>query len=196
MESPSKGIPLRKKRYLLRDSDRSGFTYRNVELVSDEGFLVGGDEFDTPPPSKKLYPGEGDVSPGDTRANYTDYSNQPVNYANMQVVDTNSTISLNKHTDNAGNYTYNKSIVYLAGSSETTQLATDPQIASSNHGDFLTLQGGSNAVVIVNGSGVRLYSSYFKMESGAIINLIYDATNGLWCETSRMYPNFQLTGEF
>lgn len=411
----SRGIPLKKKRYLLRDSDRSGFTYKNVELVNDNGSLVGGDEFDAPPPSNRIYPGEGDVSPGDTRSDYTSYSVpeslQPV----VQYLNTASQISLDKKTDNAGNYTYNKSIVYICGSNSNVALSpilslgpytadtstlflahldTDysdsstvgatptavamsssdtiykvgsgsgvfngtsayikyptnsiyrlasgdftvecyayftsltstakkaiicfwtgtgnqrswyfcyspsdnklilqysksgldiysiasnkwipelnawyhvafvrssdnyyffidgnmhgngslptrvkffdgsssfalgcvnpdatathffpgyldearvsnvarwtsnfnvSQISPSVHGDFLTLQGACSAVTIRNEYGVRLYSSFFSINSGSQLNLIYDATNGLWCETSRMGPNYSLQGEY
>ena len=54
----------RVSRFKKRDSDRSGFTYKEIRLVDDEGSLVGPDEFDTPPPSNFPIGGEGDVSPG------------------------------------------------------------------------------------------------------------------------------------
>jgi hypothetical protein len=190
----SKGVPLRKKKYLLRDSDRSGFTHRNIELFSDNGHLVAGDEFDAPPPSNRLYSDEGGVSPGDVRSDPTDYSNQTPSV--LQILNTASVISLNHGVDNAGQYTYNKSIVYVAGSNDTVMLDSNPQIAASVQSDLLTLQGAGSSVILKNGSGLRLYSSYLRLDSGSIVTFFYDATGGLWCETSRMAPNFSLTGEF
>lgn len=195
MES-SRGIPLGKKRFLLRDSDRSGFTYKNIELVHDNGSLVGPDEFDMPPPSDRLYPGEGDVSPGDVRNDYLSYSVQSAQMISVQYVTSASTISLNRQTDNAGNYTFIKSIVYVCGSAGDILLDSNPQISPSEHGDFLAVQGVGSSVTIRSGSGLSLYTSYLKIDSGTIVNLIYNATNGVWHETSRMDPNFSFTGAF
>ena len=63
----SRRIPLQRRKYLLRDSDRSGFTYFRQELVKDEGFLVHPSEKDEPPPSDKPLGGEGDINKGDIR---------------------------------------------------------------------------------------------------------------------------------
>jgi len=190
----SKGIPLRKKKYLLRDSDRSGFTHKNVELFLDNGVLVAGDEIDAPPPSNKLYPDEGGVSPGDVRANPTDYSQQTE--TQVQYLETTSQINMNHQVDNAGAYTYNKSIVYVSGSGSDVLLSSDPQIVSSVHSDFLTIQGVGSSVILINSCGLRLYSSVLRLDSGSLVSFIYNATDGLWCETSRMAPNFALTGRF
>ena len=190
----SKGIPLRKKKYLLRDSDRSGFTHRNVELFSDNGSLVAGDEFDAPPPSNRLYPDEGGVSPGDVRSNPTDYSVQT--HVTVQSLNTASQITLNKGVDNAGQYTFNKSQVYVTGSNSAVALSSNPQIVASFHGDFVTIQGVGSSVVLNNGNGLRLYSDILRLDSGSLVTFIYDTTGSLWCETSRQSPNFALTGEF
>jgi len=190
----SKGIPLRKKRYLLRDSDRSGFTYKNTELVSDNGHLVGGDEFDAPPPSNRLYPGEGDISPGDIRSDPDSYAVRT--HETLQVLNTASTISLNRQVDNAGQYTSIKSIVYVAGSNNSVTLSSNPQISASNDRDILTVQGAGSSVILRNGSGLRLYSNFLKLDSGTIVTFIYDTGGAVWCETSRMSPNFALMGEF
>jgi hypothetical protein len=190
----SKSIPLRKKKYLLRDSDRSGFTHRNVELFNDNGHLVAGDEIDAPPPSNRLYPDEGGVSFGDVRSNPTDYSVQT--HETVQYLNTASTITLNHGVDNAGQYTYNKSIVYVSGSNSEVTLDSDPQIVASVQADFLTIQGAGSSVILVNGSGLRLYTNFLRLDSGSLVTFFYDATGGLWCETSRMAPNYALTGEF
>lgn len=191
----SRGIPLRKKRYLLRDSDRDGFTRKSIELFKDNGFLVGGDEIDAPPPSNRLYLDEGGVSPGDIRVNPTDYSVQT--HETLQVLNNTSTITLNHQVDNAGQYTTIKSTVYVAGSNNLVMLVSNPQIVSSNDRDILTVQGAGSSVVLQNGNGLRLYTNYLKLDSGYMVTFIYNSTDGLWCETSRMTSqNFALTGEF
>ena len=190
----SKGIPLRKKKYLLRDSDRSGFTHRNVELFNDNGSLVAGDEFDAPPPSNRLYPDEGGLSPGDIRNNPTDYSSQtPVI---VQYLVAASQINMNHQVDNAGQYSFNKSLVYIGGSLGTINLSSNPQIVPSVQSDLLTIQGVGSSVILSNGNGLRLYTNKLRIDSGSMVTFFYDATAGLWCETSRMAPNFALMGEF
>ena len=179
---------------MLRDSDRSGFTHRNVELFLDNGHLVAGDEFDAPPPSNKVYIDEGGVSPGDVRSNPTDYSNQTPNVT--QILSATSQINLNHQSDNAGQYSFNKSIVYVAGSNGEVTLSSNPQIVSSSQSDMLTIQGAGSSVILVNGNGLQLYSGRLKLDSGTLVNLFYNATDGLWCETSRQSPNFALMGEF
>jgi hypothetical protein len=191
----SRGIPLRKKRFLLRDSDRDGFTRKNIELFNDNGFLVGGDEIDAPPPSNRLYPDEGGISPGDVRNNPTDYSVQT--HETLQVLQNTSTINLNHQVDNAGQYTTIKSTVYVAGSNDLVMLISNPQISNSNDRDILTVQGAGSSVVLQNGNGLRLYTKYLKLDSGFMVTLIYNSTDGLWCETSRMTSTtFALNGEF
>jgi hypothetical protein len=96
--------------------------------------------------------------------------------------------------DNAGAYTFNKSMVYVSGSNSLVRLSSNPQIVPSNHGDFLTIQGAGSAVVLVNGNGLRLYSSTLQLDSGSLVTFIYDTAGSLWCETSRMAPNFALMG--
>ena len=184
MPENQRGIPIRKKKYLLRDSDRSGFTHRNVELFLDEGHLVSGDEYDAPPPSKRLVAGEGDVSPGDTRVNYTSYAVDAKNYTTTQVLEAASQISLHREVDNAGQYTYIQSTVYVAGSNAGVALSSNPQIVASNHGDRLTVQGAGSAVSLSDGNGLNLRSA-ITLNSGTLINLVYNATDGLWVEGSR-----------
>lgn len=192
----SKDIPLRKKRYLLRDSDRSGFTHRNIELVLDNGFLVSPDEYDAPPPSNRLYPDEGGVSPGDVRADPTDYGLQTNQIPHVQVMEASGTITLDRGVDNAGQYDYNKSTVYVAGSNASVTLTSNPQIAASFQSDFLVVQGAGSSVILSNGNGLRLYSSILRLDSGSLVSFIYDSTGGIWCETSRMGPNYAPLGVF
>ena len=55
-------VPREKRKYLLKDSDRSGFTYFKRELVKDGAFWVHPTEKDEPAPSDKSLGGEGDTS--------------------------------------------------------------------------------------------------------------------------------------
>ena len=64
-------VPLEKRKYLLKDSDRSGFTYFKQELVKDDGWWVHPDEKDDPPPTKHYIGGEGEVNRDGVRANRT-----------------------------------------------------------------------------------------------------------------------------
>lgn len=188
----------KKKRYLLRDSDRSGYTYREVELVNDKGFLVGGDEFDTPPPSDKLYPGEGDVSPGDTRLFYQSYTDPTAQAVHIQYVTAAGGINL-FFTDDNSNFEGMNSVsgwFYVVGSNSSVAITKNPQIVSAFHGDQISLECTGSSVILRNGSGLRLYTSVYRMDSGSQINLIFNATNGLWNETSRGSRVRDLLGAF
>ena len=155
---------------------------------------MAGDEFDSPPPSNRLYPDEGGISFGDVRNNPTDYSNQTPSVT--QILEASTQIHLNHQVDNAGAYTYNKSIIYISGSNAEVTLSSNPQIAPSSQADLLTIQCADSSVTLVNGNGLRLYTSFLKLDSGSLVSFFYDAMGGLWCETSRMAPNYALMGEF
>lgn len=177
----------RKKRYLLRDSDRSGFTYLDIELVSDNGSLVGGDEFDNPPPSNRLHPGEGDVSPGDTRQFYTSYTDPTAASVHIQYVSAAGGINLFFSPDNSNFNIRNpvSGFMYVLGSNANVTISANPQISAGQHGDKITLQCVGSNVVISNSQGCQLRTVAFNMGSGDLINMIYNATDGLWHETSR-----------
>jgi hypothetical protein len=61
-------IPLEKRKYLLKDSDRSGFTHYRRELVKDGAVLVHPDEKDDPPPHPHYIGGEGERGTSDSRS--------------------------------------------------------------------------------------------------------------------------------
>lgn len=63
----SNRIPREKRKYLLKDSDRSGFTYFKNELVRQEGKWVHPSEYDEPPPHSK-YIGGADINRGEARS--------------------------------------------------------------------------------------------------------------------------------
>jgi len=177
----------KKKRYLLRDSDRSGFTYKEIELVNDKGFLVGGDEFDTPPPSNRLYPGEGDISPGFTRQDSTSYQTPSGLGKLTQVVTPAGGISLIFFPDNS-NFQIRNPISaweYIVGTANNTVITKNPQLTAGQQNDKVCLECVGSSVVITNARGIQLYTPVFNMNSGDLLNLIYNATNNLWYETSR-----------
>ena len=62
-------IPRDKRRFLLKDSARSGFKHFRINLIKDGAFLVHPDEWDMPPPSDENLGGEGDATAFDLRAN-------------------------------------------------------------------------------------------------------------------------------
>ena len=66
-----------KRRFLLRDSDQSGFTYFRRELVKDGPWLVHPSEKDVPPPSKEPLGSEGDGTAVGIRANRTQTDMNP-----------------------------------------------------------------------------------------------------------------------
>ena len=66
-------IPLEKRKYLLFDSQRSGFTYFKKGLVKDNGWWVHPDERDDSPPYPKYIGGEGESNRGSPRSGRKDY---------------------------------------------------------------------------------------------------------------------------
>ena len=66
-------IPLEKRKYFKKDSDRSGFTYFKRELVKDDGKWVHPDELDEPTPTKRYIGGEGESNLGEQRVGRKDY---------------------------------------------------------------------------------------------------------------------------
>ena len=66
-----------KRRFLLKDSDRSGFKYFRRELIKDGPWLVHPDEWDAPPPSKEPLGSEGDGAAVGIRANRTQTDMNP-----------------------------------------------------------------------------------------------------------------------
>lgn len=186
----------KKKRYLLRDSDRSGFTFRDIELVSDDGHLVGPDEFDAPPPSPKIYKDEGGVSPDEYQRNNWD-SYAATKDRTTQIINPTDEINLVFAQDNTNFQIKNPlALFYVAGVSAQTILTSDPQIPASTHGDKISVQCTSNNLIIRNGSGLRLYTEIYNMRSGDLVNLVYNATDGLWCESSRGPAFGNILGEY
>jgi len=177
----------RNKRFKLRNSDRSGFEYKEITLVNDDGSLVGPDEYDTPPPSKIPLGGEGDIS-GDPRPNSsTSYSTPSGLGFNVQYVTALNGISFQSGSDLEGEPNSNLSWILVAGSNQSIDITKDPQISRAKQNSILTLECVGSSILLQDGSGLSLRSPNFLMDSGAIISLFYSQTDNLWHEESRSH---------
>lgn len=172
----------KQKRYRLKDSDRSGFTYKEIELIKDKGNLVGPGELDTPPPSNQSTGGEGDMDRSGIRANWDTYD--AVEARPTQIVTAGGGIVFPTVPDSQGKVDPNNAWVYVAGSSANTDISKNPQVSAGRQNSIITIQCVSNNVILENGNGLSL-PRLFNMDSGSILNLIYSATDNLWHETSR-----------
>ena len=168
-------------RFKLRNSDRDGFTYKEITLLKQGALKVGGVEFDTPPPSRKSLGGEGDVAAGITRSN-SDFSSisttdTPAGFGHPTV-----------YITAAGGITpsYAHPFMYIAGSNSNITVSANPQIVAGQQNDILTLACVGSSITLANGNGVALMgSARFVMDSGSIITLIYSTGGSVWQETSR-----------
>jgi len=181
----------KQKQYKLKDSDRSGFTYKEIELTKDGVLLVGPGEFDAPPPSNKSTGGEGEFDRSGVRVNWdttTAVNTRPIQYVTAGIGITFPTVP-----DSQSKTDPNNSWVYVAGSSSTIDISINPQISAGRQNSIITIQCISNNIILENSNGLVL-RSIFNMDSGAIINLIYNATDNLWHETSRMHELRSIEG--
>ncbi len=185
----------RNKRYKLRNSDRSGFTEKEITLVYDNGSLVAPDEYDVPPPSDIPLGGEGDIS-GDPRQNSaTSYATPSGLGFTTQNITSSTAINFVKGDDRDGEPDSNFGWVYISGSNGSVVLAVNPQITPGIQGNLITVQGVGENVLLTNGSGLLLRTPKFLVDSGAIISLLYSQTDNLWHETSRSHLT-KVYGEF
>jgi len=176
----------KQSKYKLRDSDRSGFTFKEIQLVKDKSSLVGPDEFDMPPPSNKPTGGEGIVLNPDARINSTSYA--ALNSRTTQLVNSSNGITFLDPYDSQNKFDINNQWFYVAGLTATTNIAANPQISAGYHNAVITLQCVSNKIILENSAGLVM-PRIFNMDSGAIINFIFNATDNLWHETSRSHIN-------
>ena len=175
----------KQKKYKLRDSDRSGFTYKEIELVKDKGSLVGPDEFDTPPPSNKSLGGEELVPNPDARSGYDSYAQ--VIFRPTQYVTAGSGITFTQTPDSQSKTDTNNQWVYISGSGSNVTLSANPQISSGYQGALFTVQSVGSTVTLIDGNGLDLRNPTFNMTSGAILVLFYSATDNLWHEVNRSH---------
>ena len=172
-------------RFRKRTSDRSGFDYKEIELVKDKGLLVSEDERDDPPPSKISLGGEGEISQGSYFRSSTSTS-----------VDTereNPTFYITA----AGGITPNFSHPYMrvTGSNSAVTISANPKIATGSEGKFLTLFCSDSGITITNGDGVATMASVpLVMTSGSVAVFMYNTANNVWNETSRVSGDFGIGG--
>ncbi len=169
------------QRFRKATSDRSGFDYKKIELINDNGVLVGPDEYDMPPPSTRSLGGEGDIS-GEARNN-SDFStintiiDVPSESLNP-IVYVNSTDGITPN--------FNHPFMRVTGSASAVDIAANPQIKSGKQGDVLTLICIDSNITLDHGNGLNLMgSSNFVMTSGSVISFIYTTGGTVWNETSR-----------
>jgi len=177
---------MKKSKYKLKDSDRSGFTYKEIDLVKDKGSLVGPDELDMPPPSNKPTGGEGIVLNPDARINSTSYA--ALNSRTTQLVNSSNGITFLDPSDSQNKFDLNNQWFYVAGVTAITNIVSNPQISAGYQNAVITLQCVSNRIILENSSGLVM-PRLFDMDSGAILNLIFNATDNLWHEVSRSHIN-------
>ena len=175
------------KRFRKKDSARSGFTYLENELVSDNGVMVGSDEYDAPPPSNIPLGGEGDVNRGgDFRVDYESTTTPADKDFSVQYITAGGGINFVRGVDEAGSLNPNFGWIYAAGSTAEVNISANPQISAGQQNDIITIQCISNRIVLENCNGLATFAAQpFVMTSGSIISLFYSQTTNLWHETSR-----------
>lgn len=182
-------------RFRIYTSGRSGFdfgfqpitsppnqyTRESGKPVNDKGVSVSPSEFDQPPPSNLPLGGEGEIS-GDPRSN----SNFSVD-SNIYLIPPEST-KLIQYVTPTGGITWNdQPFMYIAGSNSNVVLNKNPQINAGSQSQQISALCVGSSITLINGSGLALHSSFFVMDSGAIISFFYSATDNLWHETSRSH---------
>ena len=165
-------------RYKKRTSDRSGFDYREIEMVKEGGLWLGPDERDEPPPSRKPLGGEGEISQGGP------YYRTSTDIFTLDVDRENPT----NYISAAGGITPNFTHPYMrvVGSNAAVTITANPAIAVGRQGQVLTLYGVGSTITIENGNGVAtMASAPMALNSGATITFIFNSGNTAWQETSR-----------
>jgi len=171
-------------RFKKRNSDRSGFTFLERELIRDNGSLVGPEEFDSPPPSNEPLGGEGDISPGDVRANDQSTETPDDKKIPIQYVTAGGGVTATRKVYNSSQEVLSSNFIHIVGSNQTVDITANPQISAGSEGDKLTLLCVGSNVILNDGNGLSLRKT-FNMDSGAIINLYYTSANTVWHELSR-----------
>ena len=165
----------RVSRFKQRDSERSGFTALERELVKDKGRWVHPEELDAPPPSKRSLGGEGEIAQGQMRISTA--TTIPTEAENPTA-----------YITAAGGITPNPHpYMRIAGSNAAVTITANPQIVAGKQSQVLTIFCVGSDVTLSHGTGFNLMgSSGFVMRSGAILNLMYGTADNVWQETSRL----------
>lgn len=179
----------RVSRFKLRDSERSGFTFKESQLRRDGGVLVGPDEYDQPPPSRQSLGGEGEVS-GDPR-NRDGYvlGATTAQATTVYYITAAGGISATFRDPNATSSEDRITLPWMqiAGSNGAINITADPQITAGRDRQALTLECVGSNITLEDGTGLALMGDRpFTMTSGSIITFLYDTGGtGVWSETSR-----------
>jgi hypothetical protein len=82
---------------------------------------------------------------------------------------------------------YRDKWMQIVGSNQAINISANPQIAVGTGGQPLTLECVGSSITLDDGTGLSLWASKsFMMNSGSIINFVYDTSGaGSWQETSR-----------
>ena len=183
----------RKSKYLKETSQRSGFDnwdfdsktfHKRWESIKDKSVLVAPDEHDEPPQSTKSLGGADIVNSGQ-RPN-ADTTTTP-----------SSTQEVIHYISAAGGITIpstwsSGSRFLIVGSNSAITLTANPQVVAGLSNQTIALMCVGSSVTLVNSNGLILRNR-FTMDSGAILNLIYNSTTSVWYETSRGHEG--TTGE-
>ena len=159
-------------------SGPNAYTRESGRPTRDNNLEVAPSEFDSPPPSKKPL-GGADVS-GSPRGN-SNFSTD----SNVYVIppeSVNVVVSVTSSSSIAWNL---QPVVLISGSLTNLTMAVNPQIVQGAQSQQITLQCVGSNITLLNGSGLTLNTSQYRMTSGSLINLFYSATDNTWHETSR-----------
>ena len=176
-------------KYKLRNSDRSGFKFYEIELVKDGPWKVGGEEFDTPPPSRAPLGGEGDVAAGDQRSN-SSFSGDIAVTAGTASGFGNPVLFVTTAAGITPSFVH--PWMFITGSPGVVAVTGTPQIARGRQAQLLTLQCADSTVTLRHGSAFAINfmdsRATLDMTSGMIVTFVYDTGNAAWNEASRFRP--------
>lgn len=166
-----------KSKLTLYDCDRCKFTYKKHKLKRQRGMLLCDPCFDS---SLEIAPVNLKLRSSRSNSTTTTAVNNPTTFT----IGTAGVTALNKSQVGTREGVHNTFVMYVVGN--PTVITANPQIVAGRQGYLMTLIGTSdtNSVTIASGNGTDLSSS-MVLKRGCSINLVYNATSSLWCETSR-----------
>ena len=169
--------------WLKETSDQSGFdnfgydgtTFnKKWRSIKQNGLTISPDEFDTPPPSTKPLGG-------------ADITGTPRADSLTTDVTSASAITIQYVTAAGGITSSLVPLIYVAGSNTSIDISVNPQVSAGRAQQIMGIQCVGSNITLEDGNGLALIADQqFVMTSGSIINLIYNGTDNLWQETSRV----------